>query len=117
MSLLPTSRAAKIAKSCMTQFQQAIRTIQSLPGSGNNFCISCAWVVENPVAHSSRFFKSCRVFRELPSLREKEGDSRPHKQLREEQKISGKIFLNCTKNIELTRARFARTFSFALAKN
>jgi hypothetical protein len=35
--------------------------------------------------------------------------------------ISGKsantFFLNCTKNTELTRARFARTVTFALAKH
>jgi hypothetical protein len=27
------------------------------------------------------------------------------------------FFLNCTKNTELTRGHFARTFSFALTKN
>jgi len=31
-------------------------------------------------------------------------------------KIGGQLFLNCTKNIELTGALFARTVTFALTK-
>jgi hypothetical protein len=32
-------------------------------------------------------------------------------------KTVANLFLNCTKNTELTRARFARTVSFAFIKN
>jgi hypothetical protein len=60
------NRAAEFEK-----IQPPNRTATATAG-GNSFCISCAQVVENPVAYFSRFLEGCWAFRELPFLREEE---------------------------------------------
>jgi len=80
------------------------------------FCISCAHVVDNPAAPSTRIFPRRFVDTKLPPSNEKTASCQAIFQMFQFGKSASTLFLNCTKNTELTRAHFTLTVTFALIK-
>src|ERR1700722_4330214 len=80
------------------------------------FCISCARLVDNPAAHSTRFSLRRPFFWKASVVRRmKRGRPRGCLNKWSASECAGSFFLNCTKNTELTKRMLARTFS-SLAK-
>jgi hypothetical protein len=65
--------------------------------------------VDNPAARSTRFFSGRFVDMKLPPSSAKMARRQTVFQMFQFGKSAPTLFLNCTKNTELTRARFART--------
>ena len=73
------------------------------------FCISCVRIVENPAAHTAGFFRRALVSTKNAVVLRRRSVSLTRCLIAVEQpKIQVCFFLNCTKNIELTAATFAR---------
>lgn len=108
------SSVFEIADTCMRNVQQGESEVDCVPGEPGLFVfpVHGLWRIRLPTL--ADFSKHLKSFREPQFLREEWAASQPSLQPHTRGMLVGRNFLNCTKNIELTGARFARTFSFAL---